>query len=167
MGALFAGQLNSGINAAWVLVYLANDTYWREKAMAEVRAVAEKYDSDTSKCLADRLASVPLEAWESEIEFPVLALCLRDSIRLQMNGTAFRKNVSGFPIQIGDEIIPPDFYVTYPIADIHHDESVYPDSTKWDPARYTSERQEDKKKPYAWLGWGVARHPCLGMRYVN
>jgi hypothetical protein len=29
-----------------------------------------------------------------------------------------------------------------------------------DPSRYLPERAEDKKTPYAWVGWGAGRHPC-------
>ncbi|KAK4935969.1 hypothetical protein LTR28_010256, partial [Elasticomyces elasticus] len=38
LGALFAGQLNSGINAAWVLVYLATSSEWLSRVRAEVEA---------------------------------------------------------------------------------------------------------------------------------
>lgn len=56
----------------------------------EVNDVADKYHSDSSVPLKERLMSVPLEAWE--FEFPMIDLCLRDVIRIQLSGTAFRKN---------------------------------------------------------------------------
>lgn len=56
----------------------------------EVNSVADKYNSDTSLPLKERLMSVPLDAWDSE--FPLVDLCLREVIRLQLSGTAFRKN---------------------------------------------------------------------------
>lgn len=165
LGALFAGQLNSGINAAWVIVYLANDPYWLERARDEVESVASRYNTDASKPLKERLASVPLEAWESE--FRVLELCLRDSIRLQSNGTAFRRNISDKPVLVGKEQIPPGAYASYAIGDVHLDPEVYPNPMKWDPARYLPDRAEDKKKAHSFLGWGVARHPCLGIRFAK
>lgn len=98
-------------------------------------------------------------------------------MRLQTVGSALRRNVSGHDIKIGDAIIPHGYYVAYHMADIHHDESVYPDPERWDPARYLPHRAEDKKVtsltiacesllkfvsqvPYAWVGWGLGRHPC-------
>ena len=36
---------------------------------------------------------------------------------------------------------------------------------RFDPSRY--ERQEDRKQPYAFVGWGAGRHPCLGMRFAK
>ena len=111
---------------------------------------------------------VPIEAWESE--FPVLDICLKDSIRLQMSGAAFRQNISGRSIPLnasGTEVIPAEAYVAYCVGDTHYNADIYPDPDEWDPARYLPERAEDKKKPYGWLGWGVSRHPCLGMRFAK
>lgn len=42
----------------------------------------------------------------------------------------------------------------------HQDPTIYANPTKWDPGRYAADRAEDKKKPYAYLGWGAGRHPC-------
>ncbi|KAH6644276.1 cytochrome P450 6A1 [Boeremia exigua] len=167
VGALFAGLLNSGINAAWVLCYLASSPEWMAKCREEIRAVAAKYTQDPSKPLRCQLDDVPLEAWESE--FRVVDLCLKDSIRLNLLGTAFRKNISGraLPTGNGMEVIPPDAVVTYATADVHQDPSIYPNPEVWDPARYLPGREEDKKVPHGWLGWGVARHPCAGMRFAK
>lgn len=42
----------------------------------------------------------------------------------------------------------------------HQDPTIYKDPTRWDPGRYAEDRAEDRKKPYAYLGWGAGRHPC-------
>lgn len=167
VGALFAGLLNSGINASWVLCYLATSPEWMAKCRDELRAVAAKHARDPTQPLRYQLDDVPLEAWESD--FPVVDLCLKDSIRLNLLGTAFRKNISGRPIPTGNgmEVIPPDAVVTYATADVHQDPSIYPNPEVWDPARYLPGREEDKKVPHGWLGWGVARHPCAGMRFAK
>jgi cytochrome P450 len=109
IGALFAGQLNSGINAAWVLSYLADNPQWMARAREEVVAVSRKHNPDSKSSLVDQLANVPVEAWETEFKF--LDCCLKDSIRLQLLGTAFRQNISEEDIQIGDEIVPPGAFL--------------------------------------------------------
>jgi cytochrome P450 len=128
------------------------------KVREEVAAVAAKHSKDPKASLVDQLSSLPIEVWETG--FPNIDLCLRDSIRLQLVGTAMRKNVSGHDVKVGDAIIPHGAYVMYPIADVHHDPDVYQDPEKWDPSRYLPGRAEDKKKPYAYCGWGLGRHPC-------
>jgi len=158
VGSLFAGLLNSGVNAAWILVYLANNPEWMAKVREEVVTVAAQHCTDEKASLIDQLSSLPIEIWETG--FPLLDLCLRDSIRLQTVGAAMRRNVSGHDVKIADTIIPNGSYVFYPLADIHHDPEVYDQPEEWNPSRYLPDRQEDKKKPYAYLGWGMGRHPC-------
>lgn len=158
--------MNSGINAAWVIVYLANDPYWRGKVWDEVKALAEKYDSDDSKSIAARLASAPLEAWEHEL--PTIDLCLRDSIRLNLVGSMFRQNQSNKPIKVSDSAeIPAGAFAAYPIGDTHLNPEIYANPLKWDPSRYLPDRAEDQKTKFAYLGWGAGRHPCLGMRFAK
>jgi cytochrome P450 len=159
IGSLFAGLLNSGINAAWVLCYLASCPEWLARCREEIRNTAAKYATNPNAPLYHQLGDVPLEAWEAE--FPFVDMCLRDSIRLNLLGTAFRRNVSGRDVPIGNgEVIPPNAFVTYALADVHHDPNIYPNPDRWDPSRYLPEKAEDKKKQYGFLGWGVARHPC-------
>ena len=98
MGSLFAGQLISVINAAWMLLYLSRYPYWQDQVRAEVKAVAARYCADDNLSLKDQLMHVPCDAWEAE--FPVLDICLKESIRLSTNGTSFRQNVSGQDIPI-------------------------------------------------------------------
>ena len=168
LGALFAGQLNSGVNAAWILVYLANKPYWMERVRDEVNSVADRYAPDHKQALKERLMQVPAEAWEGE--FSVIDMCLKDSIRLQLSGTAFRKNISGRDIPLdkaGTEVIPKDAYVTLAAGDVHYNPDIFENPNEWDPGRYMPDRAEDKKRQYGWFGWGVARHPCLGMRFAK
>ncbi|TVY73614.1 Sterol 14-demethylase [Lachnellula suecica] len=167
VGALFAGLLNSGVNVAWVLTYLSTSPYWLSKIRSEITSAASKHCPDSSLPLIDQLTHIPVEAWESE--FPNLDLCLKDSIRLQMPGTAFRKNISGRDIPSGTpgEVIPADAFVAYALGDISLNPEVYTDPETWDPSRYLPGREEDKKVPHAYIGWGSGRHPCLGMRFAK
>ncbi|TVY35052.1 Sterol 14-demethylase [Lachnellula occidentalis] len=168
VGALFAGLLNSGVNVAWVLSYLAQSPEWLSRVRAEVSAAAAKHSThpDPSAPLIDQLSTLPIEAWESA--FPTIDLCLKDSIRLQLLGSAFRKNISSRALNVGNgEVVPPGAFVAYHLGDNHLNPDIFRDPEKWDPSRYEEGREEDKKAPYAWVGWGAARHPCLGMRFAK
>ena len=48
----------------------------------------------------------------------------------------------------------------YAIDDIHKDDKLYQDPARWDPSRYLPGREEDKKVPHAYVGWGSGLHPC-------
>ena len=151
-----------------MLLYLAEDKKWHDRVLEETGNVANRYCSDSSSSLVDRLMHVPMEAWESE--FPTTDLVLKECIRLQLPGSAFRKNVSGRPIPLnkaGTEVIPTDAYAAFAVVDVHLNPDIYTDPESFDPERYYPDRAEDKKKQYGWIGWGVSRHPCLGMRFAK
>jgi hypothetical protein len=78
-------------------------------AREEVAVVAQKHNPDSKYSLIDQLANIPVEGWETEFKF--LDCCLKDSIRLQLLGTAFRQNTSGEEVRIGDEVIPPGTFL--------------------------------------------------------
>ena len=155
LGALFAGQLNSGINAAWGTCIHGgvNRIGWNE-FREEVESVADRYSPDQSQPLKERLMQVPIEAWEGE--FSIIDMCLKDSIRLQMSGAAFRKNTSGTEIRLnkaGTEVIPKGAYVTLAAGDSHYNPRFFKNPDEWDPSRYMPDRAEDKNNPpYAWFG---------------
>ncbi|KAF2663310.1 cytochrome P450 [Microthyrium microscopicum] len=164
VGALFAGQLNSGYNAAWILCYLATYPRWLNQVRKEVSVVADKHipGSDT---LVQKLSKLPLEVWEHG--FPTIELCLRESIRLQLHGSGFRKNISGKDVIIDDEVVPPGGFLVYHFGHHLRNQEIYQDPEKWEPERYLPDRAEDKKSPNAYVGWGTGRHPCLGMRFAK
>lgn len=167
LGALFAGQLNSGINAAWVQVHLARNPEWLARVRDEVDAAVARHRLEESQTPADVLSKLTVDDWESE--FPLIDLCLRESIRMTLPGTAFRKNTSGRDIPVGNtgEVIPAGAFAAYWPDEVHMDESLYPDPLRFDPGRYFENRAEDKKVQHGYLGWGAGRHPCLGMRFAK
>ncbi|GAB0141387.1 hypothetical protein EsHS_00001984 [Epichloe bromicola] len=167
MAALFAGLNNTTVNAAWILLFLGKNKEWYQKIRDEVDASIAKHRCSDEETRADVLSRLTLA--ECEQEFPLIGLCLRESIRLTMPGSTFRKNISGKDVKIGnsEEVIPKDCFAIYPIADIHLDPDIYPDPHTWDPSRYLPERAEDKKTSHAYVGWGTGLHPCLGKRFAK
>ncbi|KAI9696850.1 MAG: hypothetical protein M1820_008004 [Bogoriella megaspora] len=165
--ALFAGQLNSGFNAAWVFCYLALDPYWMQEVRSEIDSVIAKHRSSTEQTPLDVLSKLSVDNWERD--FPLVNLCLDESIRLVTVGAGFRKNISSKDVEIGHtgEVIPKGAFGAFLIDDIHLDPEIYSNPTKFDPGRFLPGREEDKKVPLAYAGWGLGRHPCLGMRFAK
>lgn len=114
------GQLNSGINACCpylfnvqavstltstpdILCYLARSPEWLSKARTEITSVLAAHTVRPSAPLSEQLADILFEAWESE--FPMLDLCLKDTIRLHLQGAALRRNISGKTEMVGHEAI--------------------------------------------------------------
>ncbi|KAF2677482.1 cytochrome P450 6A1 [Lentithecium fluviatile CBS 122367] len=165
IGILFAGLLNSGINAAYTMCCLASSPEWLAKARQEVRLVAGKYAKDPNGPLYRQLDDVPFNAFETD--FPAVGACLKDSIRLNQMMAQFRRNCSRHAIKLGNgEVIPPGAFATYHVGDAHMDPDIYPEPEKWDPSRWSPGVEQDKKG-YAFVGWGCGKHPCMGMRFAK
>ncbi|GJC89255.1 obtusifoliol 14-alpha demethylase [Colletotrichum liriopes] len=167
VGALFAGLINSGINAAYLLCFLATDEHWYRATREEVDGAIARRRRSEDQTAEEILAKMSMDEWEAE--FPLIDLGLKETIRHTLTGCGFRYNGSGKDVRIGEtrEVVPQDSYVVYHFDTTHMDPNFFPDPLRWDPGRYLPGREEDKKDPHAFIGWGTGRHPCLGMRFAK
>lgn len=83
---------------------------------------------------------------------------MRETIRLAINSTSLRRNLpdDGQAFQIpGLGEVPPGGFVAYNVSDVHLNPNIYTEPRVFDPERFRPGREEDKREPYAFLGWGV------------
>ncbi|KXH31508.1 cytochrome P450 6A1 [Colletotrichum nymphaeae SA-01] len=167
VGALFAGLINSGINAAYLLCFMATEKTWYTEVQKEVDGVIARHRLSEEETAEQILGRLDMETWEAE--FPMIDLGLKETIRHTITGCGFRYNGSGKDVAIGGsgEVVPNDAYVVYHFDTTHMDPGFFPEPLRWDPGRYLPGREEDKKDPHAFIGWGAGRHPCLGMRFAK
>ena len=114
--------------------------------------------NSSSEPLHQRLASIHISAWEEEM--PVLDLIIRETLRINMSGLSFRRNLLEDMTFSGGLVKPGDF-VAYSLADVHLNPEIYSRPNEFDPARYTPGREEDKKGTYSYLGWGAGAFSIL------
>ncbi|KAJ7656668.1 cytochrome P450 [Mycena rosella] len=165
LGLIHAGYINTGMNVGWNLLYIGMHPEWKAKVSAEFRALlATHTDAASTDPIHERLASIPLGAWETEL--PVVDAGMRETLRMTMGLLALRRNLGGDITMAGRTILAGDF-LAYPLGDVHHNPDIYPEPYKWDPHRYDAGREEDKQAPLAFLGWGGGRHMCAGMRIAK
>ncbi|KAJ7664281.1 cytochrome P450 [Mycena rosella] len=137
LGLINAGYINTGMHVCWNLLYLGIHPDWKEKW-------PPKYKSSISNELDERLASIPLNGWETEL--PVLGCIIRETLRMTLGAGALRRNL-GEEVVVGDRVIPQGDFLIYSLADVHADPDINPDPFKFDPARFDSGREEDKNVP--------------------
>ena len=106
--------------------------------------------------------SIPCEEWENAL--PSLGFCLKETIRLHIATPMHRINLTGQDVTVGKVVVPNNAIVTYHSSDVHHNPGIYKSPMTWDPSRFLPDRAEDQKESFAFCGWGVGRHPCLGAR---
>jgi sterol 14-demethylase len=165
MGIVFAGVINTGMNSCWTLIHLGSNPSWKQRAIDECKAlVANHTNTLSSDPLHKRLSAIPLDAWENEL--PALDLIIRETLRMTLVGSALRRNVHQ-DITVDDVIIKRGEFMTYQIADTHMNPDIYTEPTRFDPDRYLEGREEDRKETFAYIGWGVGRHPCAGMKIAK
>ncbi|CAE6338387.1 unnamed protein product, partial [Rhizoctonia solani] len=93
-----------------------------------------------------------------------MEVCIRETIRLIVSGAALRRVISG-DTEIDGKQIPNGTFLVYSTGETHSDPNIYPNPSQYDPGRYTE--GQDKAQTYAFLGWGVGRHPCVGRRFAQ
>lgn len=165
MGVIFAGVINTGAKSCWILLNLGANPEWKSKVTEELKTLVTNHTNTLSKePLHKRLAAIPLSAWEEEL--PALDLVIRETIRIAASGAALRRNL-GKDILLADTTIKRGDFLTYSLSDVHLNANIYADPTKFDPGRFTKGKEDNQKETYTYLGWGVGRHPCAGMRIAK
>ncbi len=64
-------------------------------------------------------------------------------------------------------LIPKDWFVIISPLLIHRSVEIYQQPDKFDPLRFAPERAEDKKHPFALIGFGGGTHKCLGIHLAK
>ena len=63
--------------------------------------------------------------------------------------------------------IPAGWYIIVPAMLTHRLEEIYANPHSFDPDRFASPREEDKKHPLALVGFGIGNHSCLGREFAK
>lgn len=107
---LYAGQLNTGVSAAWILTYLAVFPEWYKRVQEEVDSVIRSKRSSPDQGVLEILSAIAAEDWE--ISFPQIEICMKETIRFQITATAMRQNLGEGHLPIGStgKVIPKDWF---------------------------------------------------------
>jgi len=162
---LFAGITTTGIISCWMLIDLAIHPEWREKCKEEIRDLLSRYSNGSlsSATLSEKLATIPVSAWEDEL--PILEACSRESQRIVGTGVTLRRNVLE-ETKIGGQVVKRGDFLAYSVADVHLNPEYYPDPYKYDPGRWLRP-DPVPDTTYPFLGWGAGRYPCPGMKVAK
>ena len=82
---------------------------------------------------------------------PVLDAAIRETLRVTLNGTALRRSIRE-DITIGGKVIERGAFMAYSLADVHLNDTLYPNPSNFDPGRFM-EVGNNSDVPF--LGWGI------------
>ena len=108
---------------------------WRGKCKGEIRGLLSSHltGSISSATLCEKLAAIPLLAWEDEL--PVLDASIRKSRRIVLKRVLMQKNV-GRKIKIGGQVTARGGFLAYGVGEVHLNPEYYLETYKYDPDRW-------------------------------
>jgi len=149
IGTLFAGHHTTAGTAAWTLLELARYPEQLDLVLNEL----------------DQLFGADGEVtFQSLREIPVLENVIKEVLRLHPPLIFLIRKVmqdfhfKGYTVKAGKYVCASP-RVSHRIAD------VFPDPEKFDPDRYSEDRQEDAK-PFSWIAFGGGKHKCSGNAFA-
>src|ERR1700761_6489840 len=95
-----------------------------------------------------------------------LSWVMREALRLTPPLTSMPRMCVKDTIFQGFEIPAGTLVGVYPIH-VHYMESLWTEPFKFDPERFSAERQEDKRHSYAWVPFGGGAHMCIGQHFAT
>jgi sterol 14alpha-demethylase len=147
---IFAGQHTSAVLAAWTGVLLLEHLEFLPAILEEQEEV---FGSDAGMSL-DRLRRLPLlerAIKEAERMRPPLVMLMR-TVRRELEYDRYA-------------IAPGGLAMVSPAVS-HRLPDVFAEPERYDPDRFAPGREEDRRAPYALIGFGGGKHRCIGQTFA-
>lgn len=137
-------------STASMFTWLCLDLAWNPIFQDKTRSEQLKFSSQGTPWM-DQLKQMPyLDQVLLEVER------LRPPVPQGFRGVVKPFNFNGYHV-------PSGWKVQYSIVLTHQAKDIYTNPEKFDPDRFSPERQESRKKPYSLIGFGGGSRSCLGM----
>ena len=153
---LFAGQHTSCITSTWTSLFICFNKQIKNRIIAEQKEV---FDDDLSgNCDFDKLNNMQLlhDSMKEALRLrPPLILLIRKALK----DLAVKAGGKKYTVPKGDMVlISPTVGMRLP--------DVFENPDEFDPDRFGPGREEHKKSPYAYLGFGGGMHSCMGQNFA-
>jgi sterol 14-demethylase len=154
---LFAGQHTSCITSTWTSLFIAKDPDLVKRLLAEQEQV-----------LGTDWKTKPLD-YESVQNMDVLHNCMREALRMCPTFIMVLRRAEidiNITVQGKNYTIPKgDFVCVSPTVSMRL-KTVFADPDTFDPDRFAEPREEHKKTPFSYLGFGGGLHSCMGQNFA-
>lgn len=149
IGTLFAGHHTTAGTATWIALELARNP-------KEMDRVLEEFDT-----LYGHEGEV---TFQSLREIPIFERVIKEVLRLHPPLIMLIRKVAK-DLHFKDYVIKAGKYVCVSPRVSHRIAEIFPDPEKFDPDRFTKERQEDAIL-FSWVAFGGGRHKCSGNAFA-
>jgi len=144
---LFAGQHTSSITSSWTGLLLMAHKEFLGPVLEEQEKVLAAHNGELN--------------YDALQEMDKLHYCVKEALRMYppliflMRKLCVDKEIGGYTIPKGDTL-----FLSPALSG--RLETVFTNPDKFDPDRYAPPREEDKQKPFSYVGFGGGRHGCMG-----
>lgn len=152
---LVAGHETTTVLGAWTLYFLATEHAQRRRIEEELQPLL----AGSSK------ADSPLSV-EAARNLHALDLFIREAGRLHAPVQNVPRGVVR-DVEFAGYTIPAGTDVRLALAGCHRMERYFANPDAFDPDRFASPREEDRKTPYALVTFGGGQRQCIGVNFAN
>jgi cytochrome P450 len=145
---LFAGYDTTTAALSWGIIELLRHPAVYERVRSEAQAGGVGGDAP--------VAVQDLRA------MPYLDAVIKETLRLHPATSVLLRGVDE-SFAFAGHTIPAGWLVVLPIAYTHRMAEYFVEPERFEPERFLAPREEDRRTPYAWMGFGGGAHLCLGM----
>ena len=157
IATLFAGQHTSSITSAWTgYLMLAHKESALNPAVDEQRTALAKHGDTLDAAVLNSLDKLHLNIQEAIRMHPPLIMLLRLAKKPFTVTTS--KGVS-YTVPAGDTVFASPAFS-------HRLPHVFDKPDTYDPSRFAAPREEDKARPFSYIGFGGGRHGCMGTNFA-
>lgn len=119
----------------------------------------DEYSPDASIPIAERLAHIPIDAWDDCT--PVSEALIAETIRITVTGVLHRRNIKE-DLELDGKTLKKGDFLVYLLGDLHLNPEIHPEPFKWNPGRWmedAKESAEGQNVQWRLLGWGAGTSP--------
>jgi retinoid hydroxylase len=142
---LFGSHETTSTLMIWSLFTLAIHTDWRDKLKSEMKD----------------LQGSTIKKFEDIKQLPVMNCVLKEVERLHTPAFFLLRGLVK-PFEYKGYVIPEDWLVMVSPMLTHKQSDLFANPDIFDPSRFAPGREEDRKHPFALIGFGGGTHLCLG-----
>lgn len=149
---LVAGHETSTSLASWMLALLVQNPDYLQRVMAEQEEILGDQSEPPSLDQIKQMKQLHNALSETERLFPPVPHGPR--------GVVEDFNFAGYHVPAGSNVY-------YAIAASHRLPSIFAEPDRFDPDRFAEPRNEDRKNPYALVGFGGGPRICIGINLAQ
>ena len=146
---LMASHDTTAITLTWISYFLAKYPDWQRQVREEIAGVN-----------SDELSIADLR------EFTTLSDVLKETLRVHPPLTMVARKTAQ-AMEVEGLMIPKDTLVSCSFHLSHNDERVWTNPDQFDPERFSIQRKEHMKCPYAYAPFGAGPHHCIGYSFAE